>query len=428
MESYQAVIVDHSAVYQKVLSQLVEQQNFAATCFSLGEEALQHVRQNPVDLICMGMALSDMSGADLCRKLATLPHLEAEIILITTEDDKASLQAALLAGAAHIFNKKHLTDFASYLQNSAFARGLNRKSSGKILFLEDSAAQARLIHAMLTQGGHQVSHFSNAEEGLSALQNHSFDLVLTDLYLEGAMTGFDVVRRIRDEPRLERVPVLIISVVDEPEKRVALLKSGANDFIAKPIIEEELMLRVENALQQKKLLETLLKQQQYLQQVALKDQLTQLYNRHFLMEMGPKKITECYRHGHPMSMLVIDADHFKSINDTHGHSSGDEILKLLAHIIRTSSRNEDIPTRFGGEEFVLLLPHCRLNDAVAKAERLRQSIEATPHNDIRFTVSIGVSALDDSGEDTLSTLFDRADRGTYIAKEQGRNRVISVTA
>ena len=145
------------------------------------------------------------------------------------------------------------------------------------------------------------------------------------------------------------------------------------------------------------------------------------------MEVGPKRISEAYRHNQALSMLVLDVDHFKSINDKHGHSTGDAILSGLADVFQHNCRNEDVAVRFGGEEFVLLLNHCDLNNAAAKGEFIRKKIATLCPSNLNVTISIGVSAIRNEPRDDLSSLFKRADRAVYQAKEAGRNRVVCLS-
>lgn len=157
----------------------------------------------------------------------------------------------------------------------------------------------------------------------------------------------------------------------------------------------------------------------------MKDQLTGLFNRHFMMESGPKAIKQAQRHKYPLSMLVLDLDNFKSINDQHGHATRDTVLESVGTTLLNSFREEDIACRFGGEEFVVILPNCNLSEAAIKAEQLRLIIENGHPAGLLVTASIGVGSLFiDDNTDTFATLFSRADHGTYQAKANGRNQVV----
>ena len=160
--------------------------------------------------------------------------------------------------------------------------------------------------------------------------------------------------------------------------------------------------------------------------MAMHDQLTGLYNRHYLYEVADQKVANAVRHQQPLSLLVIDVDHFKNINDAHGHLAGDEVLQKIAKLLYEQSRSNDVVARFGGEEFVILLEHCSVEKAKEKAERLRLSVEMRKPRGIKTTVSIGVAELD-AGKHEFSDLLELADSAVYQAKEGGRNQVVLLT-
>lgn len=152
------------------------------------------------------------------------------------------------------------------------------------------------------------------------------------------------------------------------------------------------------------------------------DQLTNLYNRHSLFDIGPKYLCDAKRHEFPVSLVVIDLDHFKNVNDTHGHATGDDVLKSIGHVLKEQCRTEDFVARFGGEEFVMLLSHCDIDFAVTKAENLRKEVEAAQAAGLTITASLGVAAMDEN--DDFNSLFEKADKAVYEAKETGRNKVV----
>lgn len=219
---------------------------------------------------------------------------------------------------------------------------------------------------------------------------------------------------------------MVVSGESDQQKRTSFLRNGANDFIIKPYDEDEMIVRSSNLIENKKIFEQAKKQQQELTKLAMTDQLTGLYNRHSLFDIGPKYLSDAQRHKFPLSLLVFDLDHFKNVNDTYGHGVGDIVLKSIGQVLNDNCRKEDIVARFGGEEFVMLLSHCDLDFAVTKAENIRQAIEKSKPNDLTVTASIGAATF--SQEDDFESLFDKADSAVYKAKETGRNKVISSTS
>jgi diguanylate cyclase (GGDEF)-like protein len=158
--------------------------------------------------------------------------------------------------------------------------------------------------------------------------------------------------------------------------------------------------------------------------MATHDQLTGLYNRHYLNDALSKKVAYAKRHGEPLSVIIVDIDHFKSVNDTFGHLTGDQILKAVGSAMQSSARKEDIAARFGGEEFIVLLDNCTAHDAQVKAEHLRSQIEALHPEGVAVTASFGVAQLQQDAQ-RYEDLLKNADTALYIAKEEGRNRVVA---
>lgn len=429
MKNYKVLVAEPSNVYQLVIQKFLEEHECNSLFVKTGKEACELVEYSSFDLICVAMELPDTSGTELCQKIRGIEGYSQSvpIVMITTNENSSTLENALRAGANEIFHKNSLNKFSTFLTNQAFAKVFEPHVSGNILYIEDSKSESALVIASLEQQGHEISHVTSAQDALDTFEQQDFDLILTDIFLKGSRTGLDVVKTIRGVDENKKIPILAMSSINAPKQRLELLKNGANDYIAKPIIQEELVVRAQNLITTKKLLDELEKQQKHFKEMAMKDQLTGLFNRHFLMEVGPKSIKEAHRHQHELSMLVVDLDHFKLINDNQGHATGDIVLEEIGSTLLNSCRNEDIACRFGGEEFVLLLPHCNVADAEVKAEALRKKIEQAQPAGLTVTASIGISCLHlDDGKDNIASLFSRADSGTYQAKDNGRNQVVSV--
>ncbi|MEW5010296.1 MAG: diguanylate cyclase [Cycloclasticus sp.] len=430
MNNYKVLVVEPSNVYQLVIQQLLEENNCNALFTRTAKEALELVDCSSFDLICVAMELQDMSGSELCHKIRQIAGYSQTVplVMITTNENSATLELALRAGATEIFHKNSLVKFAAFLERQAFKTNHDKHNTGNILYIEDSLSQSSIVIATLSNQGHHINHFQRAEEALEAFEDDSYDLVLTDIILDGPLTGLDIVKAIRKNEEHLSVPILAMSGLSDTQQKLDILRSGANDYIVKPVIQEELIVRSQNLITSKKRLDSLETQQQHLQELAMKDQLTNLFNRHFMMESGPKTVQQAHRHGYPLSMLVIDLDKFKDINDQHGHPTGDSVLESIGATLLNCCRGEDIACRFGGEEFVVLLPHCSLSDAELKAESVRQAIEKSKPAGLLVTASIGVSSLFvGDQEDTIACVFARADHATYLAKDGGRNQVASVS-
>jgi two-component system cell cycle response regulator len=211
---------------------------------------------------------------------------------------------------------------------------------------------------------------------------------------------------------------------DDPRRRIELFHAGINDYVTKPPIEEEFAARINNLITNKRLYDKVREQKQALLRVAMKDQLTTCHNRHSLVENAPKYINDAIRYEHPLSIMILDLDHFKMINDQHGHDTGDKVLADIGKLLMQTCRQGDFVSRIGGEEFLIMLPHCVATDAVNKGEQIRAMIENSRPAGLHVTVSIGIACLSEKHDAEFERLYKSADEAVYQSKERGRNRVI----
>jgi two-component system cell cycle response regulator len=223
------------------------------------------------------------------------------------------------------------------------------------------------------------------------------------------------------------LPVLAMTGHDDPKRRIELFHAGINDYVTKPPIEEEFAARVNNLITNKRLHDKVWEQKQALLRVAMKDQLTTCHNRHSLVENAPKYINDSLRYDHALSIMILDLDHFKAINDEHGHDTGDKVLAEVGKLLMKSCRQGDFVARIGGEEFLIMLPHCLADDAIAKAEQIREMIERYNPAGLKVTTSIGIACLSDEHESDFDKLYKSADAAVYHSKENGRNRVTLIS-
>lgn len=422
-----ALIVDPSRTYQQLLTAAIELAGFEVTQVSEGSKALELLRQDSFDLVCIAMYLEDMDGFMFSSHLrADTRTRQLPLIMITSNEDKESLNNAIILGVTEVFSKDEIEKITKYAKQFSLSRGFNDKMDGRILYIEDSMVIAGITSKLLTSHGFVIDHFVTGEQGVSAFHKNTYDLVLTDIILESKMSGYGVVRAIRNfQDERSRTPILAFSGFDDEARKIELLRSGANDYVTKPVLHEELLARVNNLITSKRLMDQTIAQQNYMRELAMKDQLTGLYNRHFLVEVAPSKINESLRHDIPCSLILLDVDHFKSINDNYGHATGDIVLKEVANILIDSTREEDVAARFGGEEFLLMLSHCDAASAYAKAEDIRKKIENLNPSNINVTASFGVVEGQRNTKEDFSDLFKAADKAVYHAKSIGRNTVVA---
>ena len=267
-------------------------------------------------------------------------------------------------------------------------------------------------------------HLIEAVDGRSALEaawSTDLDLILLDLHLPD-QSGFEVIRRLKDDPRTRSVPVIFLSAISGSDDKVRALDLGAVDFVTKPFDPAELRARIRVALRMKSYHDLLEEQAQL-------DGLTGLSNRRALEQRLDAEWSVARRRGGPISLVIVDLDHFKRINDRFGHAAGDETLRTAALALKSVARSSDFVARFGGEEFVLIAPDADVEGAVQLAERVRERIESLAptfeNMPSSITASAGVASITaiDEEEASAHVLFDRADQALYAAKADGRNTV-----
>ncbi|MDP3587574.1 MAG: diguanylate cyclase [Sulfuricurvum sp.] len=240
------------------------------------------------------------------------------------------------------------------------------------------------------------------------------DLILLDVGMPD-VSGYDVCRILRENSSTVNIPIIFVTGKDSIEEEEYGLSLGAVDYITKPIHPSIVKARVKTHI-------TLKRQYDLLKTMAVRDQLTGLYNRHYLVDMMAAKVSEAKRHEQPLCVIMVDIDHFKEINDSFGHLEGDKVLQKIAQILNNEARREDVVSRFGGEEMVIILNNCSLPEASLKAEKLRKKIEFSEPEGIAISASFGIVQMNEVNN-TCEKLFKCADDALYKAKELGRNRV-----
>lgn len=286
-----------------------------------------------------------------------------------------------------------------------------------VLLVDDSATNVQILATCLKQDYH-LKVATNGEKCLMlSNEKPQPDLILLDIEMPG-MSGYEVCKKLKSNKDTASIPIIFVTARQGNESEEKGLKLGAVDYITKPIHPAIVVARVNTHI-------TLKLQRDKLEKMALHDQLTGLYNRHYMLDISKQKISKSIRTQQPFCLLMIDIDHFKAINDTHGHLTGDAILRSVAKYLRKNCREEDIVARFGGEEFLVLLDNSELSDGQRKAENIRKIIEELKPHGIQVTISLGISQFDEEREENFNRLLKRADDALYQAKEKGRNCVVT---
>jgi two-component system cell cycle response regulator len=308
------------------------------------------------------------------------------------------------------------------------------EQQSRILVVDDHEDNIEVLRVRLESWGYVVDAAENGADALAFVERTPPDLILLDVMMP-EIDGIEVARRIKANKGLPFIPIIMQTALDSTEDKVEGLEAGADDYITKPIDFAELKARLRSMLRIKRLQEALEEREKELLEVnerlrymSQTDGLTGLDNRRHLNERIDEMFQHAQRLTEPLSLVMCDLDKFKSVNDTYGHQAGDEVLKQLAQILKDEAREIDRVGRYGGEEFMLLLPGTVLDAAVTFAERVRKRIEAHTftfdNGTLKRTASFGVSGLPHPKVDQSDALVRTADDALYVAKETGRNRVI----
>jgi two-component system, cell cycle response regulator len=297
-----------------------------------------------------------------------------------------------------------------------------------ILVIDDSRMARQEVIEILRQNSPSTSYYEAADgiEGLKIALNKSTDLIICDVEMPG-MDGFKFLRMLSSREELQDIPVIMVTGREDSEAKIRSLEQGASDYVTKPYDSGELLARVKVQLKIKSLQDKLKQSNQMLLELSHTDPLTGLNNRRSMMEALDKEFERSTRKHSPLSLLMLDIDHFKKVNDTFGHQQGDAVLQALATLLKEHLRQYDLAARFGGEEFALILPETDEKDAGMVAERIRQSIEKMRLGDFPaefcLTASIGVATSPNEVLAYPDDLIREADNALYQAKRSGRNRI-----
>ncbi len=296
----------------------------------------------------------------------------------------------------------------------------------KILIIEDELIFRRMVKKYLLEAGYEIVE---AEDGLSAwelFQKEPFQLVITDWMMPG-LDGPALVQKIRTSGQKSYTYIIMLTAMDDKDNIVLGLESGADEYLTKPFNSRELIARVASGMRILRLEEELMQARMQMEALAMHDGLTGLLNRRAIEEYAEAEFNMANRKKQAMSVILLDIDHFKNVNDRFGHKFGDVVLRRVAQTLKEDLRNYDRVGRWGGEEFLLILPDTELKDAVTVAERLRSKTAAAQislENGESFSIHISLGTACTTGQfQSLAKLIDAADQALYQAKQSGRDRV-----
>lgn len=301
-----------------------------------------------------------------------------------------------------------------------------------VLVVEDNHFLRHVLCNLLQEDGNAVTAVADGEAALAHLRQDPCPIVITDWVMPG-MDGLELCRAIRSLEQDCYTYIILLTAQESKADLVTGLEAGADEYLIKPINEAELRARLKIAKRILNLERSLKQSLEELKHLSVKDPLTELYNRRFLAERLPQEIKRAARYGRNLSLIMLDIDHFKRINDNFGHFAGDGVLKLCAGMLQEAIRQDvDWAARYGGEEFLLILPETDHAGALVVAERLRERFAGAPmavgEFEIGMTASFGVSTWPHNRRGALGAeaLLEAADRALYQAKKTGRNKVCSL--
>lgn len=449
--SARVLVVDDLLSHAKLLAARLSAEYFEVAIALSAAEALAMAGYGLCDIVLTDLVMPGMDGLELCRRLKTDPATaHIPVVVVTAHDEPRERVKALEAGADDVLVKP-VDDVALIARMRSLARlkavtdelragvatarlpgadplgaaAAETGQGGLILVVEDRPGAAeRIVTTLSTQ--HEVVLQPDPQEALGQAAARSFDLAIVSLDAGG--DGLRLVSQLRTMDHTRHCGVLIAA---DPADKVRILRAldiGAGDYLLRPVDRSELVARVATLLRRKRYAERLRLSLQASADLAVTDMLTGLPNRLYLDTSCTELLDNARRTGRPMAVLILDIDRFKAVNDSHGHEAGDEVLRAFAARLRQEIRSEDRVGRYGGEEFVVLMPGTRAERAVQAAERIRRAVEERRFGidggarAIPLTISAGIAELEPN--DTVQSLLRRADEALYAAKAAGRNRVV----
>jgi len=296
----------------------------------------------------------------------------------------------------------------------------------KVLVADDSRIYRKLVEQTLSEKQYAVLFAKSGREAINLFSEHQPSLVITD-WMMPDLSGIELCEHIRSHTRQSYTYLIILTGITEKNKLVKGLAAGADDYLTKPFHSDELLARVGVGRRIVELHRQLEAKNLLLEELALTDPLTGLPNRRAIEDWATRQLSGAARYGFSFLVVLADLDHFKTVNDVHGHNAGDVVLKKFSEILKTNSRRSDICGRIGGEEFLFVLTHTTQENARVVVERIRAELEAAKFDfdgsSLTVTASFGLAGFEGTQAPDFNRLVSQADAALYAAKRTGRNRI-----
>jgi two-component system, cell cycle response regulator len=452
------LVVDDVMANVKLLEARLTAEYFDVITAMSGPEALAICDRAQCDIVLLDVMMPEMDGFEACRRLKANPKTHHIPVVMVTALDQPSDRVRGLEAGADDFLTKPVSDIAliarvrslvrlKMVTDELRMRALTSKEigiqdplahaladdgrKGRILVVDDrKSSYERIAGALVAE--HSVDVEPNPHEALFHTAEGNYDLLMVSLSLEN-FDGLRLCSQVRSLERTRNLPILITAEAEDNARLLRGLEIGVNDYLVRPIDRNELIARVRTQIRKKRYGERLRDNVQQSIEMAITDGLTGLHNRRYMESHLGALVEQAAARGKPLSLLVLDIDYFKSVNDGFGHDAGDDVLREFATRVRKSIRGIDLACRYGGEEFVVVMPETDMAVATVVAERIRRRIAGEVFQinqgatSLDVTISIGIAALA-TAEDSAATILKRADQALYRAKRDGRNRVVADAA
>jgi two-component system cell cycle response regulator len=456
--SARVLVVDDIPANVRLLEARLSAEYFDVITASNGAQALETCARAECDIILLDVMMPDMDGFEVCRRLKANPATHfIPVVMVTALDSPSDRVRGLEAGADDFLTKpvsdvvltarvrsltrlKMMTDELRMRAVTSLEIGVQAPEreavgdsgkGGRILLVDDRPSSYERLASMLS-AEHTVDIETEPSEALFRAAESNYDLLIVSLGLEN-FDGLRLCSQARSLERTRHVPILAVSDADANGRLLRGLEIGINDYLMRPIDKNELLARARTQIRRRRYTVHMRDNMQSSIEMAVTDGLTGLHNRRYMESHLATLAEQASLRGKSLALMMLDIDYFKSINDSYGHDAGDDVLREFALRIRKTIRGIDLACRYGGEEFVVVMPEADLHVASMVAERLRRAIAGEPFSvhkgtkRIKVTISIGLSTLERKGE-PVSDVLKRADVALYRAKHDGRNRVVAEAA
>ncbi len=451
------LVVDDVKANVDLLKTRLEQEYYEVLTASDGQIALEMLKNEAIDIVLLDIMMPGIDGFDVCSKLKNNPATShIPVVMVTALDQMKDRVRGLECGADDFLTKpvnemqllarvkslvrlKMLTDelrlravtTRDIAIEELLAKGFDvTESKPEVLLIDERDSVYERFSSVLRDHA-KLHHVANPQDGLFAAAEGNYDCVI----LSADLQDFDPLRvcsQIRSLNRTRFLPIILSSDIENDAFISRALELGVNDYVIRPVDKNEFIARLRTQVRRKHYHDGLRSNVAESIELAVTDGLTGLHNRRYLDTHLQTLVERARDRGRELSLLITDIDKFKAINDTHGHDAGDDVLRQFAQRLRQNVRGMDLACRYGGEEFVIVMPDTSAGLAVEVAERVRESVEemafASGDKELQVTTSVGVATLNRESNDDMKDLLKQADQALYEAKNGGRNKVVATAA